>query len=175
MCLMAISFFSIAQTKDKIDQITIKVDPYKRATNGAFFTFMALSCSDRAVEYINDFDFEWGYNYELELKRIRLAQPLQDAGDTEYELIRVISKTAVKDSTRFEITLKGWNQLAPNLDDDEGTFRFNPDGTCTYLNEMVFHCEAQLKEQLEVINKSDAYKEGTFLFLNGKIHLLSIN
>jgi hypothetical protein len=172
---VGISTFSFAQGKDLIDSITVKVDPYKSATNGAFFTHMALSCSDRRVDYIDGFDFEWGYSYELKLKRTKLAQPMQDAGDTDYELISIISKNAVEDSTTFETTLKGWVQLAPNLEDDDGAFTFNSDGSCTYLGELTFYCDDSLLDKLKSINKTEAHKKGTFMFVDRKIHLISIN
>ena len=165
---------SFAQEKDRVDQITVTIEPYKHATNGAFHTFLALTCSDRGVEYIDGFDFEWGYTYKLELKQIKLAQPMEDAGDTDYHLIKVISKEAVADSTTFKTNLIGWVQLAPNLKDDTGAFAFNKDGTCTYLGEMTFNYAKELEEKLKAINKTDGYKKATFMFLNGKIYLVSL-
>ena len=164
---------SFAQKKDRVDQITVTIEPYKRATNGAFYTFLALKCSDRGVEYIDGFDFEWGYFYELELKRTKLAQPMEDAGDTDYHLIKIISKKAVADSTTFKTHLNGWVQLAPNIKDDTGAFTFNNDGTCTYLGEMTFNYANKFEEKLRALNKAKGYKKGTFMFLKGEIHLIS--
>ena len=165
---------SFTQGKDKVDQITVTIEPYKHATNGAFYTFLALTCSDRGVEYIKGFDFEWGYFYELKLKQIKLARPMEDAGDTDYELIKVISKEPVADSTTFKTNLIGWVQLAPNLENDQGAFTFNEDGTCTYLGGMTFYYTDELEAKLKAINKSDSYKKATFMFLKGRIHLISL-
>jgi len=176
LLILFVGFFaaSFAQGKDKVDQITITVEPYKHATNGAFLTFLALTCSDRGVEYIDGFNFEWGYIYELELKRTKLAQPMEDFGDTDYHLIKVISKKAVADSTTFKVHLNGWVQLSPNVKDDTGAFIFNNNGTCTYLGEMTFNYANEFEERLKVLNKTEGYKKGTFIFLKGEIHLVSL-
>jgi hypothetical protein len=165
---------SFAQGKDQVDEITVTIQPYKHATNGAFYTFLALTCSDQSVEYIDGFDFEWGYTYELELKRTKLAQPLEDVGDTDYSLIKIISKQAVADSLTFKTNLNGWVQLAPNVKDDTGAFTFNKGGTCTYLGEMTFNYAVEFEEKLKAINKTDGYKKGHFIFLKGEIHLVSL-
>lgn len=166
--------FSFSQGKNKVDQITVTIEPYMHATNGAFYTFLSLTCSDRSVEYIDGFDFEWGYVYELELKRTKLAQPMEDAGDTDYHLIKVISKEAVSDSITFKTNLIGWVQLAPNAKDDTGALTFNNDGTCTYLDEMTFNYTNEYEGELKAINKSDGYKRGTFMFIKGEIFLVSL-
>lgn len=165
---------SFGQEKDKVDEINVTIEPYKSATNGAFYTFLALKCSDRSVEYIDGFDFEWGYIYELKLKRTKLAQPMEDAGDTDYDLIKIISKKAVADSTTFETLLVGWVQLAPNIEDDQGAFAFNNDGTCTYLDQMTFIYTNEFEVKLRALNKAEGYKKGVFMFLNGEIHLVSL-
>ena len=165
---------SFAQEKNKVDEIKVTIEPYKSATNGAFDTFLALKCSDRGVEYIDGFDFEWGYIYELELKRTKLAQPMEDAGDTDYHLIKIISKKAVADSTTFKTHLVGWVQLAPNIKDDSGAFTFNNDGTCSYLGEMTFNYTNEFEGRLRALNKTEGYKKGTFMFLEGDIHLISL-
>jgi len=163
-----------AQVKDKVDQINVTIEPYKHATNGAFYTFLSLTCSNRGVEYIGGFDFEWGYKYELKLKRTKLAQPMEDAGDTDYDLIKVVSKTKVADSTTFKTRFTGWVQLSPNNENDTPALVFNEDGTCTFLGGMVFYYDASLEEKLKALNKTDTYKMGTYMFLDGKIHLIKI-
>ena len=176
LLILFVGLFSVsfAQGKDKVDKITVTIEPYKHATNGAFHTFLALTCSDRGVEYIDGFDFEWGYFYELELKRTKLAQPMVDAGDTDYHLIKIISKKAVADSTTFKTHLKGWVQLTANIKEDTGAFTFNNDGTCTYLGEMTFNYANEFEEKLRALNKATGYKKGTFMFLKGEIHLISL-
>ena len=171
---MGLLTFSFAQEKDHVDTITVSVEPFKHATNGAFFTFLALTCSKPEIEYIAGFDFEWGYNYALKLKRTKLAQPLEDAGDTDYDLIQVLSKTEVPDSTAFKMLLTGWVQLAPNVKEDDAAFTFNTDGSCTYLGELTFNYNPTFESKLKALNKSDGYKRGTFLFLKGEIYLLTM-
>ena len=169
--LLTISF---AQGQDQIDTITISVEPYKHATNGAFYTFLGLTCSDPTIEHIDGFDFEWGYNYTLKLKQTKLAQPLEDAGDRDYELINVLSKTEVEDSTTFKMVLTGWVQLAPNAKEDDAAFTFNTDGSCTYLGELTFKYSPTFKSELKALNKSNDYKRCTFLFLKGEIYLIAL-
>ena len=139
-----------------------------------FYTFLALSCSDQSVEFIDGFDFEWGYIYKLELKRTKLAQPMEDAGDTDYNLMKIISKKAVADSITFITHLNGWVQLSPNTKEDSGALTFNKDGTCTYLGEMTFNYANKFEEKLKDLNKTEGHMKGVFMFLNGKIHLISL-
>jgi hypothetical protein len=169
-----LSVISFAQRKDKVDQIKVTIESYKHTTNGAFYTFLALSCSDRSVEFIEGFDFEWGYIYELKLKRTKLAQPMEDAGDTDYNLIKIISKKAVADSTTFITHLNGWVQLSPNTKEDTGALIFNKDGTCTYLGEMTFNYANKFEKKLKGLNKTEGHMKGTFMFLKGEIHLIAL-
>ncbi|MCT2560516.1 DUF4377 domain-containing protein [Chryseobacterium herbae] len=44
---------------------------------------------------IAGFDYEPGYKYRVNLRLIKIANPPSDGSDTEYELIKVISKVKV--------------------------------------------------------------------------------
>lgn len=174
LLLLFVGMFVVSFGQDKVTKITVTIEPYKYTTNGAFHAFLALTCSNRGVDYINGFDFEWGYTYKLKLKQTKLAQPMQDAGDTDYDLIKVISKEAVADSTTFKIGLTGWVHLSHNSEKDPGAFVFKTNRTCTYLDGMVFSYTDEFEEELRKLNKTDGYKKGTFMFLKGEIFLISM-
>jgi hypothetical protein len=164
---------SVLGQKDKVDQITVDIEAHKHLSYGAFHKFLSLTCSDRGVEHIEDFEFEWGYNYKLKLQRTKLARPMEDAGDTDYKLIKVISKTPVPDSTTFKMRLEGFVQLSA-IPEDDGAFTFN-DGTCTYLGNFTFHYDPKFEATLKAIDKTEKSKVAYFIFLNGKIHLKSVS
>ncbi|EEI93266.1 hypothetical protein HMPREF0765_1068 [Sphingobacterium spiritivorum ATCC 33300] len=48
-----------------------------------------------AKSEITGFSYELGFEYRILVKATKLANPPMDSGDTEFELIKVISKTKV--------------------------------------------------------------------------------
>jgi len=85
---------------------TVTIEPYKNLSYGAFYKLLTIHSEDTHAEYIDGFDFEWGYIYELTIKSVKLKNPPMDAGDTEYSLIKEISKTKVPDDYQFNLRLE---------------------------------------------------------------------
>lgn len=166
-------FSANSKKSDKVDMITINIEGYKHVQNGAFHHYLSLTCSDGAVDYISDFDFEWGYTYTLKVQRTKLSNPPMDVGDTDYKLIKITEKTPVADSMKFDMLLVGCEQLGKDPD-EEGALVFNADGTCTYLREMIFMYPVGLESELKSLNKTDKYSRSKFMFVNGKIQLISL-
>lgn len=159
--------------KDIVDTIQITVYPFKHLTNGAFFKHLSLTTNPKYIEYVDGFDYTWGVEYELLVKRTKLAQPMMDAGDTEYSLIKIISNNPVSDNTNFSLDLVGNVQFAPSPD-DEPSFVFNGDETCTYLGEMTFYYPYELFRKLEELNGTTKSVKASFQFVDGNIYLISI-
>ncbi len=89
---------------DKTQIITI--EPYLRVTNGAFFKQMVLKSNDSNADFIQGFNFEWGYSYKLKIKIYKLKSPPEDASDTDYILAKTISKVKVPDDYQFRMMLE---------------------------------------------------------------------
>jgi hypothetical protein len=52
---------------------------------------------------IEGFEFEWGYQTELRILTRHIEHPPADGSSLEYYLVDVLSRTAVKPGTRFEL------------------------------------------------------------------------
>jgi len=54
---------------------------------------------------IKDFDYEWGYTYDVIVKEEKIKNPPQDGSSIKTTLISVVSKDKVSEQTPFEIQL----------------------------------------------------------------------
>jgi len=57
---------------------------------------------DSEAEYIDGFNFEWGYYYTLRVKELEIGL-LSDGTRYEYSLLKVISKEKVSDTVIFRM------------------------------------------------------------------------
>lgn len=131
--IIYVLFFScalFAQDKSKI--IEINILPYKRLTNGAFFKSLVLKSDEEALDYLSNFDFQWGYHYKIKAKRIELANPPADGSSIEYELVKVISKEKANPLDTFQLLLQSLKYLGPPSD-DESYEMMKPLSDSTYL------------------------------------------
>ena len=87
-------FLSSMLGKSQIDKSRIiTIEPYMKVTNGAFFKQLVLKSNDSDAEFIQGFDFEWGYSYKLKILIHKLKNPPEDGSDTDYKLVKIVSKT----------------------------------------------------------------------------------
>ena len=68
---------------------TITIEPYMYTQNYEHFKRLVLESNDSKVDYINGFDFEWGYYYTLKVEENYLGQ-MSDGTNYEYSLIKII-------------------------------------------------------------------------------------
>ena len=145
---IVLSINTLAQ--DKVSTEIVKIEPYKMVTNGAFFQVMVLVSPDEpSLEYISGFDFEWGYNYVVKVKKTKLAQPMMDASNTEYELIEVVSKTKADPDLTFSLYLQRELYLGHGEENDSSIMQID-DTTYRLLNEVNF---TVLLEQKPIIDR----------------------
>ncbi|MBI1268307.1 MAG: DUF4377 domain-containing protein [Cryomorphaceae bacterium] len=132
--LLSLSTFA----QDQVSTITVKIDPYKSVANGSFFQVLVLSSPDEpGLDYLNGFDFEWGYHYVVKVKKTKMAQPMMDAGDTEYELIEVVSKEKADPELTFTLFLKRELYLGPGEENNSTILKID-DTTFRLLDEVNF-------------------------------------
>ena len=112
IAFMMLAAFSLAScssdndNKDKVEQITV----YVSAETGMFYNVPNTSLEEGmmiridgeenyicvAFNTIAGFTYEKGNEYELLVKKTKLANPPQDSGSIRYELIRIVSQRKVE-------------------------------------------------------------------------------
>ena len=171
ICILLISFELLAQ--DKTTVIDVNILPYKSLTNGAFFKSLVLKSDEAPLEYVSGFDFEWGYNYKLRVKKTELAQPMQDASSVEYALVKVLSKTKASAKDTFQLLLSAEKYLGGGEEEDFVMMKALNDSTYIYDDEITFVVPSELKERFQKVFKPNSYVFGKFVFGEGaKIRLV---
>ena len=100
-----VSCNSDSDYEDKVEQVTV----YVSAETGMFYNVPNTSLEEGMLvridhEYyicvafntIAGFTYEKGNEYELLLKKTKLANPPKDSGSIRYELIRIVSQRKVE-------------------------------------------------------------------------------
>lgn len=159
-------FFCISSwAQDVSKEMEITIHPYKKVTNGAFFQVITLSSPDCYVEYLDGFDFEWGFTYRLRVKETHLQSPPEDGSSYEYELLEVISKTRMEKGYTFKMGLFSDLYLSDGTD-QVNNFQFVNDSTYRYMNEVnIQYPKGKANFMNEILSRS-VYKKGTFVFID---------
>lgn len=169
-CLMLIANIVIAQ--DEISVIEIDVKPYMGLTYDAYFKHLTIrSEEERAVEYVSGFEYEWGYEYRLKVKKTMLEIPPEDASDRTYDLIEILSKTAVSADYTFKLSIEKDMYLGPG--EQETTLVLINDSTYLYMDEIKLIISPSLRVPfLKTINAGVSYN-GLFEFIdNSSLRML---
>ena len=147
--------------------ITVKLEPYKTVSNGAFFQVITLKSNDCHVEYLDGFDFEWGYVYEVKLKETHLKNPPMDGSSIKYELIKVLSKTKAPKNYSFELLISRDLYLGHG-EDQVNNLKFVNDSTYRYMDEIdIVYAPAQ-EVFFDQVFSNNQSKKGTFTFIDSK-------
>lgn len=161
--------------KDKISNIIVTVEPYMALSYGAFFKSLSLKTSEPGIDYIKGFNFEWGYEYKLKVEARKLENPPMDMGDTEYKLIKIISKQKVAPNYQFKLRLENELYLGPGEENTSCYQKMN-DSTYLYLEKINIIIPKGLLIDFQNIIDKNLSKIGVFEFIsNDKIRLLKIN
>ena len=78
----------------------IEIMPFMHTQNYEHFKRLALTSSNSEVEYIEGFDFEWGYYYTLKVEETYIGE-LSDGSRYDYSLLKEISKKKAADTVTF--------------------------------------------------------------------------
>jgi len=107
-------FLSLASCANKMpytsDDLQLKVAHYRVPCQGEGVQLCYLiSKKGGETEFFYDsiegFEYEWGYNYEIVVEKIKIEEPMADASAFRYRLKRQISKKKVPADLRFELPL----------------------------------------------------------------------
>ena len=149
----------------------ITIEPYLSFQNYEHFKRLTLSSPDSDVEFVEGFDFQWGYTYKLKVKQTKLDQILSDGTQFRYSLEKIISKTKVHDTTQFKLLLDP-NRYYYELDSTEKELnqafsRIN-DSTFLYLDAVEIEVPSALIDAMNSIVEGEARIVGTFIFVANK-------
>ena len=181
MRILIISFFvlltipSFGQTsKTK----TITINPQLSFQYYEHYKRLPLSSPNSSIEYLEGFDFAWGYTYVLSIKETKLKYELSDGTRYNYTFNKIISKTKMPDSTQFKLTLDAnryYNKLESSEPEMNTTIKQINDSTFLYFDKVEIEVPVYLREKFNVIRKGKSTKRGTFTFINDKrIRLISL-
>lgn len=148
---------------------TVTIHPYLSFQNYEHYKRLTISSPDSHVEYISDFEFEWGYAYTFKLKETKFP-PLSDGTQYDYELVDVISKTRVPDSTQFRLFLDAnlYYYAVDSSDPDGKTFLQTNDTTYLYFKEVEIVVPKHLDTEFKSIVDGTTKKVGIFVFIDKK-------
>ncbi len=148
---------------------TITILPNMSFQNYEHFKKLTLNSLDSDVEHLNGFQFQWGYLYTLKVKETKLSSTLSDGTRYNYELVKVISKTKIADTSQFNLFLDG-NLYYYKVDSSElasnQTLKPINDSTFLYLDEVEIEVPSYLLEAFRTIQAGNIKKLGTFIYIN---------
>ena len=150
---------------------TITLDPYLSFQNYEHFKRLTLSSPNSPIEYLDGFEFSWGYKYELSIIETELGEWLSDGTQFEYSLNKVISKTKVPDSSQFKLFIdpnRYYNELDSSEQDMNITLKRLNDSTYLYFDEVEIEIPVNLRKKFNEILKGKAAKLGRFIFIDDK-------
>ena len=143
--------------------------------NYEHFKRLVLDSPDSEAEYIDRFDFEWGYYYTLKVKEKNIG-PLSDGTRYDYTLLKVISKEKVPDSMIFKMSidpLRYYSKLEENDIANYTLSQFN-DSTYLYMDKVEIEIPNNLQEFFRKKIDNEVGFRGNFKFVNERrIRLVS--
>ena len=143
--------------------------------NYEHFKRLVLDSPDSEAEYIDGFDFEWGYYYTLKVKETKVG-PLSDGTRYNYSLLKVIAKEETPDSMIFKMYIDPLRYYSKLEEEGISNYTLNKlnDSTYLYMDKVEIEVPEKLQELFKekIDNESDF--RGNFKFVNGRIRLVSL-
>lgn len=147
---------------------TIKIEPYLSVQNYEHFKRFVLNSDDPYVEFIDGFDFEWGYFYELEVQQKKIPM-LSDGTQFIYSLNKIKSKLQASDSLIFPIAIDPHLYYQVNLDDNmisNQTLEAVNDSVWIYMDEVELQVPLKLRKTMAEIVEKGVEKRAKCKFIN---------
>jgi len=167
LTLVLCSFFVQGQTTT---ERIVHIDAQLEHQNYEHFKRLVLSSPDSEVEYLEGFEFDWGYAYTVSVLETQLAHPLSDGTRYTFEYKSTVSKTKMADSCRFQLF------LAPSIYyDGDATVEPSENKSFQMVNDSVFlyfgRVEIEVpKEQMATFHEAVLNgfgRMGQFAFIRG--------
>jgi hypothetical protein len=129
------------------ERLVVEVAPHMQLQYGAFFKQLKIDCSDARVDEIAGFDFEWGYQYRLEIDLLRLKVPPADAGMYEAKLRKLLAREPVSADYSFALWIERDALLGPG--EQQPALTQLTDSTYRYLDAVDILVPADLRPAFE--------------------------
>ncbi|MCB9197315.1 MAG: DUF4377 domain-containing protein [Flavobacteriales bacterium] len=155
---------------------TVTLNPYLSFQNYEHYKRLVLSSPDEPeMEFIADFDFEWGYSYTLKVKVITLSSTLSDGTRKKYELVKVIKKDPVPASTSFSLFIDPKIYYHADSELNNESLIKVTDDTYRYMDSVDIIIPQDLITSFEQIIQSGKGRKASFQFTEtGDLLLLEL-
>lgn len=167
LSLLFMSLHPFMMAQDVSKEIEVTLLPYKVVTNGAFFQVITLSSPDCYVEYLDGFEYEWGFEYRVRLLETQLASPPEDGSSITYQLLEIISKRPVPDTYTFGLLLSKELYLGKGTD-QVSNFKYVNDSTYLYMDEINIQYGNGKKELMNQVITNNKVVRARFEFIDSK-------
>lgn len=120
--LVALFIFSCGE--ESLEITNLRINHYKQSAVGLAPVLVLLTQEGDKIgtdewQYhysgISGFDYEWGYVYDLKIKKRTIDNPPADASSIEFILEEIISKTSVEQGLTFKVQLKSSTRGIENI------------------------------------------------------------
>ncbi len=165
--LLILLSWSVCSQESRL--ITIRINPFLSFQNYEHFKRLTLSSPDVNVEYIDGFEFDWGYHYVVSLQETELESQLSDGTKYQYSLNSIVSKEKLPDSTQFKLFIDANRYYNIPMNDqleDNATLLPLTDSSYLYFNQVIIEVPYQLKTEFKQILDGKTSKWGTFIFID---------
>jgi hypothetical protein len=147
----------------------IKIETYMYTQNYEHFKRLVFQSPDSEAEYIDGFNFEWGYYYTLRVKELDIGE-LSDGTRYEYSLLKVISKEKVSDTVMFRMfidPLRYYHKLEEDGISNYTLSQLN-DSTYLYMDNIEIEIPQKFLEYFRKKIDNEIGFRGNFKFVNGR-------
>lgn len=160
---LLLAFGATAQT---VSTKVVTVKPYMSLQNYEHFKRMVLNSDDIHIEYIEDFDFEWGYDYELKIQVTKLAEAWTDGKRYEHKLLKVISKTKAAPETMFKMHIDPMRYYFFDAEDSLSNYTLSQinDSTYRYCDKVDLEVPEKFRPEFKKLSKSETGGNAFFKF-----------
>ena len=155
---------------------TITIKPFMYTQNYEHFKRLVMDSPESEAEFIDGFDFEWGYYYTLRVKEFDVGE-LSDGTRYEYSLLKIISKEKVADTLIFSMSIDPLRYYHKLEEDGTSNYTLNQlnDKTYLYMDNVEIEVPQKFLESFRERIGNEIGFRGNFNFVNGKrIRLVSI-
>ncbi|WP_034057894.1 DUF4377 domain-containing protein [Lacinutrix jangbogonensis] len=150
---------------------TITIAPNLSFQNYEHFKRLTLNSPDSSIEYLDRFNFDWGYSYKVSVKETKLSTILSDGTQYDYALNHIISKTKVPDTTQFKLFIdpsRYYHKVESSEQLINNTLKRINDSTYIYFDKVEIEVPTNLKMIFNQIVEGKTSKLGHFIFINKK-------
>lgn len=159
---------SLSSFGQKVTDLIVEVDPYMSLQNYEHFKRLTIRSNTPKIDYINGFEFTWGYKYILRVQETERTEVLSDGTAFEYELKEVISMSKVAASNRFNLHLDPHRYYYPVEESEremDETLKILTDSTFLYFEAVTIEIPAALRSDFDEIRQGNIGKTGQFIFV----------